>query len=390
MREDDIERLVRLRRIPAEVITRAPGVEMDPRPNPGERVVFGAHFDRGLGLPASHFFRRFLDFFGLQPHHLPANACVLLSCYVAFIEGYAGLWPDVEFGAGCLHQARGQRPPAGLRRAPRSTPARARPSPRIPTVDSVKGGRLSAEDLLCTYAERWVLPLRMRVHKIGHMSGRLDPTWMSKVELTKAQVARRVNNITKANMPENWDWGLPPYNRASPPELLFDRQGIEDGDLAQKVWTPDHVDPADQAGDQAGDDELPEVSDKGGQGEHNLPPSPEHQEEQEEPAMSGTGPIPAVPLRVRPPAASATSAPKGKKRAIGGSTAAVEARAPIKFTQGGGSGYPHPPPPAAEGADDASTRARRHPSLSCRCGYAASRGIFFGCTSSPVLGARPG
>jgi hypothetical protein len=70
MREDDIARLVRLCRIPPEVITRVPGEETEPAPEPGERVVFGAHFDRGLGLPASRFFRHFLDFFGLQPHHL--------------------------------------------------------------------------------------------------------------------------------------------------------------------------------------------------------------------------------------------------------------------------------------------------------------------------------
>ncbi|KAK1607840.1 hypothetical protein QYE76_031513 [Lolium multiflorum] len=106
MNDDDIERLVRLRRIPREVVTRAPGDEVEPRPDPGERVVFGAHLDRGLGLPASAFFRRFLDFFGLQPHHLPANACVLLSCYVAFMEGYAGLWPDVGPGAGSSTSSR--------------------------------------------------------------------------------------------------------------------------------------------------------------------------------------------------------------------------------------------------------------------------------------------
>ncbi|KAK1681507.1 hypothetical protein QYE76_042355 [Lolium multiflorum] len=98
--EDDIEHLVRLRRIPPGVITRAPSDEVEPTPEPGERVVFGAHFDRGLGLPASPFFRRFLNFFGLQPHHLPANACVLLSCYVAFMEGYAGLWPDIDLQVG--------------------------------------------------------------------------------------------------------------------------------------------------------------------------------------------------------------------------------------------------------------------------------------------------
>ncbi|KAK1699374.1 hypothetical protein QYE76_016071 [Lolium multiflorum] len=63
MQEDDIERLVRLRRIPSAVLTRAPGEEIVPRPEPGKRVVFGAHFDRGLGLPASNFFRDFLDYF---------------------------------------------------------------------------------------------------------------------------------------------------------------------------------------------------------------------------------------------------------------------------------------------------------------------------------------
>ncbi|XP_071681595.1 uncharacterized protein [Lolium perenne] len=132
---------------------------------------------------------------------------------------------------------------------------------------------------------------------------------------------------------------------------LFERQNAEDGDLATRRWTPDHVDPADQAGDQAGDDDLLQAPDLGGQGEHNPPPSPEQQEE-EEPATSATGPIPAVPLRTRPPSTTATSAPKGTKRA--GSTAAWEAKAkkqrrqqpkkvpeqagaPIKFAQGGGS-----------------------------------------------------
>jgi hypothetical protein len=106
---------------------------------------------------------------------------------------------------------------------------------------------------------------------------------------------------------------------------LFDRQGLEDGDLAEKIWTPDHADPADQAGDQVGDDELPQVPDQGGQGEHNPPPSLEQQEE-DELATSTTGPIPAVPLRMRPPGASATSAPKGKKRVSDRSTAALEAK----------------------------------------------------------------
>ncbi|KAK1695841.1 hypothetical protein QYE76_012538 [Lolium multiflorum] len=412
---DDIERLVRLRRIPREVITRTPGEENEPTPEPGERVVFGRISTAGW-VCRLRFFRRFLDFFGLQPHHLPANACVLLSCYVAFMEGYAGLWPDVEFWSR-LFYLKSQMTEGRLRTCGAASiyPRAGSLFPKIPTVDSVKnwqmsffyvknanpafdwinlpeynpappttrlnwghnaksadpdaevnllwdflgecvtGGRLSAEDLLCTYMERRVLPLQGRVHKIGHMSGRLDPTRTSKVALTKAQVAHRVNNITKANMPEAWEWGLPPYDRAAPPERIFPRQEIEDGDLAHKIWTPDHVDPADQAGDQADDDDLPVVPDQGGQGEHNPPTSPEQREEEEEPAASTTGPIRAVPLRTRPPAASATSAPKKKKRAAGGSTAKLENRAKrqrqqgpkkvpemagaaIKFTQGGASG----------------------------------------------------
>ncbi|KAK1603862.1 hypothetical protein QYE76_027535 [Lolium multiflorum] len=378
MQDDDIARLVRLRRIPAGVITRAPGAEEEPRPEPGERVVFGAHLDRGLGLPASNFFRRFLDHFGLQPHHLPANAMILLSCYVAFMEGYAGLWPDVEFWSR-LFYIKAQTTEGRLRTCgaasiyPRTVgrinwgynPKSSDPDAEVNLLwdflgECVTGGRLSAEDLLCTYISRRVIPLQWRVHKIGHMSGRLDPTRTSKLELSKSQVAHRVNNITKANMPDNWDWGLAPYDREQPPELLFTRQGIEDGDLATKVWTPDLVDPADLAGDQAGDDDLPVAQDQGGQGEHNPPPSPEHGQEQEqeqlqaEPAQSGTGPIPAVPLRAAPPTSTATSAPKGRKRAGVGSTAASEARAKkqrrlapkkvpekagaaIKFTQGGGS-----------------------------------------------------
>jgi hypothetical protein len=59
--------------------------------NPDERVVFIAHFDRGFGLPTSDFFLSFVDFFGLQPHHMPANTYLSLSCYAAFCEGYAGL-----------------------------------------------------------------------------------------------------------------------------------------------------------------------------------------------------------------------------------------------------------------------------------------------------------
>ncbi|KAK1680933.1 hypothetical protein QYE76_041781 [Lolium multiflorum] len=92
----EIDWLYRSRRILEGVSCRIPGDEIEPVPNPGEYVVFLAHFERGFGLPASPFFRSFLNFYKLQPHHLPGNAIFYLSCYVTFMEAYIGIRPTLE------------------------------------------------------------------------------------------------------------------------------------------------------------------------------------------------------------------------------------------------------------------------------------------------------
>jgi hypothetical protein len=88
--------LYRSRRIPEQVMYLIPGDELEPAPEEGEVVVFAAHFERGFGLPASDFFRQFLNFYDLQSHHLPGNTVFYLSSFVAFLEGYVCLWPTVE------------------------------------------------------------------------------------------------------------------------------------------------------------------------------------------------------------------------------------------------------------------------------------------------------
>ena len=93
--EMDIALLRRARKISANVDCRVPGPEVVPEPVNGERVVFLAHFERGFGLPVSQFFRDFLDFFRLQPHHLGANAVMLLSAFVTLCEGYLGVRPSI-------------------------------------------------------------------------------------------------------------------------------------------------------------------------------------------------------------------------------------------------------------------------------------------------------
>jgi hypothetical protein len=67
-----------------------------PAPEPGERVIFISHFERGFALPVSDFFRDFLENNGLQPHHLPANAVMILSAFAAFCEGYASIEPFAQ------------------------------------------------------------------------------------------------------------------------------------------------------------------------------------------------------------------------------------------------------------------------------------------------------
>ena len=93
---DHVEFLRKTRRLPGADKLRvrlAPEKEITPEPEEGERVVFRSHFLRGIGLPASAFFRSFLEFYQLQPHHLTPNTVVLLSAFVTLCEGYLGvLW----------------------------------------------------------------------------------------------------------------------------------------------------------------------------------------------------------------------------------------------------------------------------------------------------------
>jgi hypothetical protein len=59
-------------------------------------VVFYDHFPRGFAMPASSFMRQFLDHFFLQPHHIGANAMMILSVFATLCKAYLGIWPNVE------------------------------------------------------------------------------------------------------------------------------------------------------------------------------------------------------------------------------------------------------------------------------------------------------
>jgi hypothetical protein len=89
----DLSWITTTRRVPAGIACRLPTGETVPAPESGERVIFISHFERGFGLPVSDFFRDFLDTYDLQPHHLLANAVMILLAFAAFCEGFAGIEP---------------------------------------------------------------------------------------------------------------------------------------------------------------------------------------------------------------------------------------------------------------------------------------------------------
>ncbi|KAK1646402.1 hypothetical protein QYE76_064207 [Lolium multiflorum] len=279
--EYEIDWLYRSRRIPEGVSCRIPGDEIEPVPNPGERVVFLAHFKRGFGLPVSSFFRSFLDFYKLQPHHLPGNAIFYLSCYVTFMEAYIGIRPTREtfarFFALRINSVQGldipkPKPPVqcgsciiGSRQASPFFKFSGLESCRLwqgtffyvrnngaadlidlPPFDpapptktnwsynpkeshnetnriirfmkqQMKDTNICSDDIIRTFISRRVLPLKRRAHKMCEMYGPGDPTKITGLPLSKKDVVLKARQICQTSMPEDWEWGLRPLSSTNPP-----------------------------------------------------------------------------------------------------------------------------------------------------------------------------
>ena len=71
----------------------------------------------------------------------------------------------------------------------------------------------NADDLLCMMVARRVCPLQRRVHKICHMSGRLDPTRLSRHLLDRSDVMKRVRAIATSTLKDDWVWHVKPFHR---------------------------------------------------------------------------------------------------------------------------------------------------------------------------------
>ena len=83
--------------------------------------------------------------------------------------------------------------------------------------------KFSTDDMLSTFVFRRVCPLQRRVHKMCHMSGRLDPTRLSCHQLTKEDVMKRVRAIAHSKITEDWEWNVTAFRRGRPAPVVSNR-----------------------------------------------------------------------------------------------------------------------------------------------------------------------
>lgn len=99
VRKSDIEELREAGYLAKVIIHRllAKG-QITPSPEPHERVVFLAHFVRGLGFPLRPFVRGLMFYYGLDFHDLAPNFILNISAFIVVCEAFLripphfGLW----------------------------------------------------------------------------------------------------------------------------------------------------------------------------------------------------------------------------------------------------------------------------------------------------------
>ncbi|KAE8800371.1 hypothetical protein D1007_24147 [Hordeum vulgare] len=287
MTDEHIDYLQRTQKLQSVelVVAHTPDDEHALDPRSGEHVVFGTHFLVGFGLPGSCFLRQFLEFYGLEPHHLGPNSVLYLACFATLCKVYQGFSPCPSFfyhfflfhaeahdnvpyycSGAVVHRWCGwplskmiwkesfkkwQRTflyirIIGLGRYWVNLPPFADEPPigenwnfdlRNDEIVSL-GGRLQelkgslglvAPYLVVAFVSRQVLPLQLQVHQMCDMSGHKDPCRLSTVDLPLSKVVARVNKITNFQLyEEEWRFDMPPFHRGNRAPSLFVRQNTLD------------------------------------------------------------------------------------------------------------------------------------------------------------------
>ena len=78
----------------ADIAHRLPDEgQVIPTPGPHERVVFLAHFVRGLGSPLHPFVRGLMFYYGLDFHDLAPNFILNISAFIVVCEAFLCIKP---------------------------------------------------------------------------------------------------------------------------------------------------------------------------------------------------------------------------------------------------------------------------------------------------------
>jgi hypothetical protein len=76
---------------------------------------------------------------------------------------------------------------------------------------------ICSDDIIRAFISRRVLPLKRRAHKMSEMYGPGDPTKITGLPLSKADVVLKAKQICRTDMPDNWEWGFVPLSSTNPP-----------------------------------------------------------------------------------------------------------------------------------------------------------------------------
>ena len=99
VKEEHITKLRVAGYLVADIVHRLPDTgQIIPTPGPHERVVFLAHFVRGLGFPLHPFVCGLMFYYGLDFHYLAPNFVLNSSAFIVVCEAFLcikphfGLW----------------------------------------------------------------------------------------------------------------------------------------------------------------------------------------------------------------------------------------------------------------------------------------------------------
>ena len=94
VKEGDITKVGPVGYLAADIAHRLPDAgQIIPTPGPHKRVVFLAHFVRGLGFPLHPFVRGLMFYYGLDFHDPAPNFILNISAFIVMCEAFLRITP---------------------------------------------------------------------------------------------------------------------------------------------------------------------------------------------------------------------------------------------------------------------------------------------------------